>query len=254
LFGGLETIAYNQNRKLSDLKLFEFGKTYKLNRTAPSEADPLARYDEQLELAIFLTGNKESENWNVEAKTVDFYDLKLYCEQILTKLRFDAKTIDWESFSDTLFEYGVHGKLHGKTFIRFGRLLAATTKQFDIKKPVYFAEIYWEKLLANLPSNAVKYKTVAKFPAVRRDLALVVDQSVLFADIAMIARKTETKLLQDVHIFDVYEGDKIAAGKKSYAVSFTLIDEEKTLTDKVIDKTMQKLQAALEQQLGAVLR
>lgn len=254
LFGGLETIAYNQNRKLSDLKLFEFGKTYKLNRSVPSDADPLARYDEQLELAIFFTGNKESENWNVQAKTVDFYDLKLYCEQILKKLRFEAKTIDWESFSDTLFEYGVQGKLHGKIFIRFGRLLAATTKQFDIKKPVYYAEIYWEKLLAKLPSNAIKYKAVAKFPAVRRDLALVVDQSVLFADIATIARKTETKLLQDVHIFDVYEGDKIAAGKKSYAVSFTLLDEEKTLTDKVIDKTMQKLQAALEQQLGAVLR
>lgn len=254
LFGGLETIAYNLNRKISDLKLFEFGKTYRLKSDAKNDVDPLSVYDEQLELALLITGSKQPENWNVETKAVDFYDLKFFAEGVLAKLRIDLREVAWVSFEDNLFEFAVSGKLKGKEILRFGKLNLPTIKMFDIKKPVFFANIYWEKLLGLLPNDTLQYQPVSKFPSVRRDLALVLDQSVKFEDIAALARKTETKLLQQVQIFDVYVGDKIATEKKSYAISFTLADEEKTLTDKLIDKTMQKLQAAFEQQFGAVLR
>lgn len=254
LFGGLETIAYNQNRKLSDLKLFEFGKTYQLQADKADPADALKKYKEQMELAIFMSGLKELENWNSSEKAVDFYDLRLYVEAVFTKLRLPFADMQLTDIKDGMFEYGICGQLNGIELFRFGLLTRQSLQQFDVKKAVYYAEIKWEEVLALIPNQAIRFKSLPKYPSVRRDLALVLDSSVRFSDIVAIAQKTETKILRDIHLFDVYEGDKIAAGKKSYAVSFTLMDEEKTLTDKLIEKTMSRLLLAFEQQLGAVLR
>lgn len=254
LFGGLETIAYNQNRKLSDLKLFEFGKTYQLQADKADPADALKKYKEQMELAIFMSGLKELENWNSSEKVVDFYDLRLCVEAVFTKLRLPFADMQLTDIKDGMFEYGICGQLNGIELFRFGLLTRQSLQQFDVKKAVYYAEIKWEEVLALIPNQAIKFKSLPKYPSVRRDLALVLDSSVRFSDIVAIAQKTETKILRDIHLFDVYEGDKIAAGKKSYAVSFTLMDEEKTLTDKLIEKTMSRLLLAFEQQLGAVLR
>lgn len=254
LFGGLETIAYNQNRKLSDLKLFEFGKTYQLQAEKADPADALKKYKEQMELAIFISGLKELENWNSSEKAVDFYDLRLYVEAIFTKLRLPFADLQLTDIQDGMFEYGICGQLNGVELFRFGLLTRQSLQQLDVKKAVYYAEIKWEEVLALIPNQAIKFKSLPKYPSVRRDLALVLDSSVRFSDIVEVAQKTETKILRDIHLFDVYEGDKIAAGKKSYAVSFTLMDEEKTLTDKLIEKTMSRLLLAFEQQLGAVLR
>ncbi len=207
-----------------------------------------------MELAIFISGLKELENWNSSEKAVDFYDLRLYVEAIFTKLRLPFADLQLTDIQDGMFEYGICGQLNGVELFRFGLLTRQSLQQLDVKKAVYYAEIKWEEVLALIPNQAIKFKSLPKYPSVRRDLALVLDSSVRFSDIVEVAQKTETKILRDIHLFDVYEGDKIAAGKKSYAVSFTLMDEEKTLTDKLIEKTMSRLLLAFEQQLGAVLR
>lgn len=254
LFGGLESIAYNQNRKASDLKLFEFGKVYQFASEKINNKEALDAYNESLQLDIFLTGDKQSENWNTISAPLDFYDMKFYVEAILRKLHIDRNTLTVTELSDELFDVALVYSLGKTELLRFGKLSQATTKVFDIRKAVFYANIHWENLLKSLPGNSVKYEAVSRFPAVRRDLALVIDKAIRFEDIKSIAHKTEPVLLQDVNIFDVYEGEKIAEGKKSYAVSFNLVDKEKTLTDKLIDKCMQKLQSAFEQHLGAVLR
>ncbi len=255
LFGGLETIAYNQNRKNADLRFFEFGKVYQFDSNLKNTSDQtLAAYSEHLCLDLLITGNKEQENWNVKESPVDFYDLKQIVEGLLKKLRIPTNSLRTATFSDSTFEFGLTYLLHQQPLIQLGQLTMATLKPFDIKKAVLYATIHWELLLQHIPQGTIKYEAVSKYPAVRRDLALVVDQQLRFETIEVIAYKTEPKLLQEVRIFDVYEGDKIPQGKKSYAVSFTLLDKENTLTDKVIDKTMQKLLNAFEQQTGAILR
>lgn len=254
LFGGLHTIEHNQNRKHSDLKLFEFGKVYTRQAVQSTDSDPLKAYHEQLDLAIFITGLKEPENWSNNNKEVDFFDLKFYVEAILKKLRIANTALKTETIEDSLFEYGTRLHAENVALISMGKLTKETLKQFDIKKTVYYASICWEQLMRLLPEHTISYLPLPKYPAVRRDLALVVDKSVTFSEIESIAKQTEKKILKDMHIFDIYEGEKIAAGKKSYAVSFTLLDEKKTLTDPVIEKSMQRLLQAFEQQLGAVLR
>lgn len=255
LFGGLETIAYNQNRKISDLKLFEFGKVYFFDKDKPiNDEKPLAAYSENICLDLFLTGNKQAENWNAVEGALNFFDLKYFIEAILKKLRFQRDKIILKEFSDEIFEIGLAYEFKQKTFIRIGKLTQSTTKLFEIRKDVYYATIHWNDLLDAIPDTSVKYEAVSRFPIVRRDLALVIDKAVQFEDLEAIARKTEPKMLHGLHIFDVYEGDKIPQDKKSYAISFSLVDKEKTLTDKIIDKTMQRLQHAFEQEIGAVLR
>jgi phenylalanyl-tRNA synthetase beta chain len=254
LFGGLESIAYNQNRKASDLKLFEFGKVYQFASEKTKNKEALDAYNESLQLDIFLTGDKQSENWNTISAPLDFYDMKFYVEAILRKLRIERNALTVNELSDELFDVALVYSLGKTELLRFGKLSQATTKIFDIRKVAFYANIHWENLLKSLPVSKVKYEAVSRFPAVRRDLALVIDKAIRFEDIKTIAHKTEPVLLQEVNIFDVYEGEKIAEGKKSYAVSFSLVDKEKTLTDKLIDKCMQKLQSAFEQHLGAVLR
>lgn len=255
LFGGLETIAYNQNRKSSDLKFFEFGKVYRFDPSKKStEQQVLAPYHEQLQLDLFITGEKEQENWDSQKASVDFFDLKQMVEGVIKKLRIPTETLSIEQFTNNIFETGLSYHHKNELLVQVGLLNSITTKPFDIKKEVFYASFNWELLLASIPKKTTSFQPISKYPSVRRDLALVVDQHIRFESLRAIAFKTEPKLLQDVKIFDVYEGDKIPTGKKSYALGFLLLDKDMTLTDKVIDKTMQKLQAAFEQQTGASLR
>lgn len=255
LFGGLEAIVYNQNHKKPDLKFFEFGKIYRFDASKKNlDNDVLAAYHEQLRLDLFITGEKEQENWNSQKGSVDFFDLKQMVEGILKKLRIPVGNLSTSQFSDNTFEMGVNYQFNGKDLLQAGQLNSATLKPFDIKKSVFYASFNWELLIASIPQNAISFQSLPKYPSVRRDLALVVDQQIHFETLKAIAFKTEPKLLQEVKLFDVYVGDKIPADKKSYAISFSLLDKEMTLTDKMIDKAMQKLQAAFEQQTGASLR
>ncbi len=254
LFGGLETISYNQNRKNFDLKLYEFGKIYSYQAAKISAENMLAPYNESVSLDLFLTGNRNEEIWNDTPNPVDFYDLKHIFESVILRLNIDRKKVSIHEVSDTIFELALSYKLGETEIGKIGKLTQQTLKQFDVKKPVFYGTIHWNTLLALIPERPIKYFSVPKYPAVRRDLALVLDKNIRFDELKTLAFATEKQYLQNLSIFDVYEGDKIAQNKKSYALSFILLDKEKTLTDQVIEKTMSRLQQAFEKQFGAVLR
>ncbi len=256
LFGGLESIAYNINRKSNDLKFFEFGTVYAFDETATQTAEkPLAPYKEHYSLDLFMTGRMHDELWNQDDKTVDLYALKYFAEAVLSKMNVPQQKLSLKENPGEPYEYGLAYTLNEKPLLTLGKLSKKTLKIADIDKAVFHASINWTLLLKHFNKSGHKlFEAVPKFPAVRRDLALVVDKTLSFEVIKNIALQTEKKLLQSVSIFDVYEGDKIPEGKKSYALKFILQDSDKTLTDKLIDKSMQKILAALEQQVGASLR
>jgi phenylalanyl-tRNA synthetase beta chain len=254
VFGGLETIAYNHNRKNFDLKLYEFGKIYKFDKAKQNDKQDLEPYNEWVCLDLFLTGNKQEEIWNESPSPVDFFDLKYTFEGIIKRLNIDRKKITIKEESDNLFEFALSYLLDNFEIGRIGKLNQTTLRLLDVKKPVFYASMHWTGILKQIPLKPLKYEAVSKYPAVRRDLALVLDKNIRFEALKELAFITEKQYLQSVSIFDVYEGDKIPDNKKSYALGFVLLDKEKTLTDSVIEKTMQKLQKAFEQQLGAVLR
>lgn len=245
LFSGLEVIAYNINRKRSDLKFFEFGKNYHLND---------GEYAESKHLMCYVTGNKQNENWNVSAQKTDFFFLKGIIEAVFERLgmnKISTKPIaDEKSFVQEGFQWYLGETLIGTIGVLKGKVL----KDFGIKQEVIFADIQWTNVLESIRNQRVIYKEIAKFPEVRRDLALLIDDTISFADIHSIAFETEKKILKNVNLFDVYQGDKLPQGKKSYAISFTLQDEHKTLTDSQIDKTVQLLLKKFEEKLGATLR
>lgn len=256
LFGGLETIAFNQNRKLSDMKLFEIGKTYRFienSRTKP-DSNPLQPYKEEFRLDLFLTGQRFTESWRNKTEPFDFYDLRFYVDAVFHRLGIDATHYVLEEANDNWFDYGLHYVAGGNCLASFGKLKTHIAKAFDIKKDVFYATLAWETLIHMSGSSKTLYREVPKFPAVRRDLALVLDKQVTFDNVRKTAWETEPGILREVNLFDVYEGDKIPEGKKSYAVSFILLDRDKTLTDKVIDQVMGKLLRQFEQRLGASLR
>lgn len=254
LFGGLETIAYNQNRKITDLKLFEFGKTYHFHQNKAAMEEALAPYSETLRLSLLITGMKQAESWLAPQVASNFFDIKQVVEALIARLRLPRNQFSISSFSDSLFEAGLQYSINNQVLIRFGQLSAQTTRIFDIKKPVFWADLAWEQLMDLLPGTPLAYQPVPKFPAVRRDLALVLDKNVSYADIESAAKQTAGQLLSAVNLFDIYEGEKIPADKKSYAISFVLLSPEKTLTDKDIDSTMERLIAAFSNQFGAELR
>ncbi|MDR0969877.1 MAG: phenylalanine--tRNA ligase subunit beta [Lentimicrobiaceae bacterium] len=256
IFGGLETIAYNQNRKNTDLKLYEFGNTYTFDSKAEqTETKPLNPYTEQYMLAIFMTGNKEAEAWNQPAQAIGFFDIKHFTEAVFHKSGIDTLKIVTTEYQSEFYDYALSYTINEKQIGIVGKVSKKLQKAFDIKKEVYHASIYWDILLKLFAKQkTLRFESISKFPSVRRDLALVIDKNVSFDALQKVAYKAESNLLQAVNIFDVYEGDKIPEGKKSYALSFILEDKDKTLTDKVIEKTMAKIQKAIEEQLGAVLR
>lgn len=244
IFSGLEAIAYNINRKRQDLKLFEFGKTYHNYSEDKTELK---------HLTLFATGNQNAEGWNSnENQKNDFFFLKgiVYC--VLERLgitRFNETPI-----KNDLFSEGVSLNLGKTTLVNFGLVTKKVLKFFDVSQEVVCADFNWDAILNMVKHNKITFKPIAKYPAVRRDFALLLDKEVTFESIYKIAKQTEKQLLKNVNLFDVYQGKNLPEGKKSYAVSFTLQDENKTLNDKQIDKIMNKLQANFEKQLGAELR
>jgi len=253
LFGGLEVAAYNQNRRIQDVKIFEFGKTY-FKKDHYDKAKGVKNYYEEKHLALFATGRIEEENWNAKNQKADFYFVKGLAEAIMTKLGIDRNKLEAEEIENDHFRYGLQLKTQNNILLQLGSVAPQWLKYFDIKNEVFVADFNWDTLMKQLPPHEVQYEAVSKLPSVRRDLALVVDKKVSFKDLQKMAFSTERKLLQSVGIFDVYEGDKIPEGKKSYALSFVLQDKNKTLTDKVIEKTMRRLQQAFEKEMAAGLR
>lgn len=243
VYSGLEAVAYNQNRKNTDVKLYEFGKTYHLFE---------GKYEERNHLAIFLSGKVEAEQWNQAGKNLSFYHLKSVVDSILKKL--NITNLQSDELANLEFAYGVQYRRGAKVLVEFGAVAAKWLKSTDVNKAVFYADFNWDLILMLVKNNKITYKEVSKFPAVRRDLSLLLDQKVKFEELKKIAIKTEKKLLKEVNVFDVYKGDKLPENKKSYALSFILQDEEKTLTDQQIDGIMQKLIANFGKEVGAEIR
>ena len=243
LFSGLEAISHNINRKRQDLKFFEFGKTYHhYNETRA----------ENKHLTLFATGNQHKENWHAASKKSDFFFLKGSIISLLDRLgisRFNESPI-----KNDLFSEGLNLSLGKTKLVDFGLVKKSILKHFDISQEVLFADFNWDAILDIVKRHKITFKAIAKYPEVRRDFALLLDDAVTFESIYKIAKQSEKQLLKQVNLFDVYQGKNLPKGKKSYAVSFTLQDENKTLTDKQIDKIMKKLQNNFEKQLGAELR
>ena len=243
LFSGLEAVSFNSNRRRSDLKFFEFGKSYHKSATG---------HDENKHLTLLVTGNRQNESWtNVAAKS-DFFLFKGYINSVLGRLGLDKKVISLP-FENDVFAEGLALAIGKEIIVEFGTIKKSILKSFDIKQEVLYADFAWDKIQKYV-STKIKFTDIPKYPEVRRDLALLLDENVPFEQIYNIAKQTEKGLLKEVNLFDVYTGNNLPEGKKSYAVSFILQDDSKTLTDSQIDKIMSKLQGNFESQLGASLR
>lgn len=253
LFGGLESIAHNLNRRQLNLKFYEFGFVYELTG-ANVRNDVTRNYREHKELALYTTGSQLQENWYTAEKKTDFYSLRAYVAGVLQKAGLDMSRLQAAGKLPAILAAGEVYQMNGRPICCIGRLNEKLTKQSGIGQAVFYAGIHWDNLVQLVKSHTVTYHEVPKFPEVRRDLALVLDQSVKYAELEAIAFKAGKQLLKRVNLFDVYEGDKIEAGKKSYAISFILQDENKTLTDKDIDKFMDRLAEVLEKETGAKVR
>ncbi len=244
LFSGLEAISYNKNRRNADLKLYEFGQTYVKTDTGFSETK---------HLSLFITGRKIKEEWNHGNDASDFFQLKGYVENVLNRLGI-KNNITASVFKNDLFADALAIKVNDKVIVELGSVHKALIKQFDINQEVLYADFNWDLIIKSLKKSKTLYTEVPKFPEVRRDLALLLDKSVNYSELEQLAYQTERGILKKVNLFDVYEGDKIAEGKKSYALSFILQDENKTLNDKQIDKIMERMMEAFEKNLNASVR
>ncbi|MDB5144385.1 MAG: phenylalanine--tRNA ligase subunit beta [Mucilaginibacter sp.] len=243
VYSGLEAIAYNQNRRAADLKLYEFGKVYSVKDE---------KYIETQRFSIFITGADKAEQWNQKPQQVSFYMIKAIVDGLIEKL--NIKDLVTEDATCSKMAFGLQYMRNGKQLVKFGSVAKASLKLADVDKEVFYADFNFDMVLAAVRKNKIIYQEVSKFPAVRRDLSMLVDTAVTFGQLKQIAQKTERKLLKEINVFDVYQGDKLPAGKKSYALSFTLQDEEKTLTDKAIDSVIQKLIYNFGKEAGAEIR
>lgn len=256
MFGGLESIARNQSFKSFDMKFFEFGNVYFFNAENKQTVEkPLNPYTENYRLDLLITGNDKDELWNSRAQSLSFYDLKKYVLGIIHKLGINADNLEMTEGTESHYDYSLVYSLNNNKLITIGKVNAKTLKMFDVKKEVFHATFDWDAILTAVKGlKTISFETLPKFPSVRRDLAFILDKNVTFEQIKKLAFATERNILTSVNLFDIYEGDKIPADKKQYAVSFTLQDKQKTLTDKMIEKTMARIQSAIEQQLNATLR
>ncbi|HJD75248.1 MAG TPA: phenylalanine--tRNA ligase subunit beta [Bacteroides reticulotermitis] len=255
LFGGLESIAHNANRKRADLKFFEFGNCYFFDADRKNTDKVLAPYSEEYHLGLWVTGKKVSNSWAHLDENSSVFELKAYVENVLLRLGLDLNNLIIGTLSNDIFASALSINTRGgKCLVSFGVVAKKILKAADIDNEVYYAEFNWKELMRAIRSAKISYKELSKFPAVKRDLALLIDNNIQFAEIEKIAFETEKKVLKEVSLFDVYEGKNLEAGKKSYAVSFLLQDESQTLNDKMIDKIMSKLVKNLEDKLGAKLR
>jgi phenylalanyl-tRNA synthetase beta chain len=255
LYGGLESIAHNVNRKNGNLRFFEFGNVYFFDPEKQNADDPMQAYTEQQHMALWVTGKRVEGSWAHPDEDSTFYELSAHVENVLRRIGVEQGMMVKTKSENPVFTVGLRienrgGKLLGE----MGVLSQKTLKALGISQPVYYAELNWTALMKVVRSKKVLYTEISKFPAVSRDLALLVSQDVEFAQIEQTARQAERKLLKKVELFDVYEGKNLPQGKKSYAVNFILQDEQKTMGDKQIDAVMQKLIQSLKKQLGAELR
>jgi phenylalanyl-tRNA synthetase beta chain len=242
LFSGLEAISFNINRKNSDLKLFEFGKSYR---------KLLSGYNEKKHLSLFTSGNKSPENWKNQNTPTDFFFFKGYVVSVLNRLGYN--NLSNAPFTLDYFAEGIAITVGNDVLVELGSIKKSILKNFDIKQDVFYAEFNWD-LLLKLLATKIKFTAIPKYPEVRRDLSLLIDKSTTFESLYNSALKTEKNLIKKINLFDVYEGKNLPDGKKSYALSFTIQDEAKTLTDSQIDKIMSKLQTNFETEIGASLR
>ncbi|KQC28915.1 phenylalanine--tRNA ligase subunit beta [Flagellimonas eckloniae] len=243
LFSGLQTVSYNNNRQKTNLRLFEFGKTYNKVGTENKEKQ---------HLAIFISGNRSEDSWATDSKKTDFFFLKGCVETIFSRL--GIKGILVEPYSDTIYAEGLSCSKNGKAIGTYGLVSKQILKKSDVKQDVFYADFDWDAILGLINTQNITFREIPKFPEVTRDFALLLDEATSFQQVYDLAWKTEKNLLKKVNLFDVYTGSKLPEGKKSYAISFTLSDEKKTLTDKQIDKIMSKLLAAYQKELSAELR
>ena len=251
--GGLEVIAYNINRQMTSLKTFEYGSVYSLR--PGMDGKTLESYDEHTCYAIFMTGAPEKA-WRTAAGRSDYFQLKGYLELLLGRFGADLYNMDYDAAPGDLFSEGMTYRLpgSGETLAVMGTVAPSLLKRFGIRQPVFAAEIVWDTLFTLVRRDRIQYRELPKFPEVRRDLALLLDEDVPYAALRKAAFKTGKKLLRSVSLFDVYRGDKIPAGKKQYALNFILQDPEKTLTDKDVDKVMERLLSVFTAEFGASLR
>jgi len=243
LYSGLEAIAYNQNRQHANLKFYEFGKVYSVKDD---------KYNESQRFAIFITGATSAAQWNQKGQAATFYNLKAIIDGILQKLNITDLVV--EDTTCKKLAYGLNYTRNNKTLVKFGQVAATALKKAVVDKEVFYADFSFDQLMAIAKKNKIVYQEISKFPSVRRDLSMLIDTNVTFGQLKQIAQRTERKLLKEVDVFDVYQGDKLPAGKKSYALSFILQDSEKTLTDKAIDAIMQKLIYNFGKEAGAEIR
>ena len=255
LFGGLESIAYNANRKNADLHFFEVGNVYKFYPNKQDKENPMRAYSEETHVGLWLTGKRVSGNWAHPDEDTSIYELKAYVDNIFRRVGIADRVIIVKANDNNIFDSGlVLEDRNGNVLAELGVLNTRLLKKVDIGNPVYYADIWWNSVVKMASKKTVSYHEISKYPAVSRDLALLLDKNVKFSEIERIARQTEKKYLKSVELFDVYEGKNLPEGKKSYAVNFILQDEEKTLNDKQIDSMMNKLIANLKKELNAELR
>lgn len=255
LFGGLESIAYNVHRKNSNIRFYEFGNCYDFTAEHKKEGEILSQFSEDYRLGIWLGGNRVENNWAHPDERTSIYELKAYVENIFIRLGVDVRRVVYTDLKNDIFSIGLNiATASGRQLGSLGIVSKNLRKKTDVNMEVYFAELSWTQLMKEVRKAKVTFTEITKFPGVKRDLALLVNKDVRFSEIKRIANESERKLLKEVTLFDVYEGKSLPAGKKSYAVSFFLQDEGKTLTDAQIDAIMKKIHKNLEQKLGAQLR
>ena len=255
LYGGLESVEHNVKRKAQNLRFFEFGNVYFIDPEKHNPDQPMQAYKEENMMALWVTGKRVEGSWAHPDEDSNYFELSAYVQNILQRIGMKPGMLVTKKSENPAFSAGLQLESRGgKKLIEMGIVSTKLLKQFDLQQPVYFAELNWTQLMKATRKSEVLFTDIPKHPAVSRDLALLVDSSVEFAQIEQIARQSEKKLLKSVELFDVYEGKNLPAGKKSYAVNFILQDEEKTMNDKQIDAIMQKLIQNLKKQLGAELR
>ena len=255
LFGGLESVVRNINHKSQNLKFFEVGNTYIYNKEKWSEESPIKAYSQEAHMSLFITGKRVEGSWAHADEQSSIYELKAVVENILRRVGMPQNNVVIKHSDNNIFSKGVSYETRaGKVLVEMGILSLKLKKAFGIEQDVFYADIHWDNLMKAVKKVNLTYTDISKYPSVSRDLALLVDKNVEFAQIEQIAHQTEKKLLKSVVLFDVYEGEHLPEGKKSYAVNFILQDEEKTLNDKQIDAIMKKLIANLTSKLNAELR
>lgn len=255
LFGGLESVEHNAKRKNGNIRFFEFGNCYDYNIDHKKEGETLAEFSEDYRLGLWVSGSRVDNNWAHPNEKSSVYELKAYVENILVRLGVNLQKVIFGNLANDIYSAGLSiTTSSGRQFGTMGIVSPKICKELDIETDVYYAELSWTLLMKEIKKSKVTFSEISKFPAVKRDLALLLDKNVQFAEIEKIATESERKLLKNIALFDVYEGKNLPAGKKSYAVSFYLQDEGKTLNDKQIDAIMKKIQTNLEQKLGAQLR